>query len=72
MTAHWGIGDPAAVRGGAIQKEAAFVTSFRFLKRRITVVTDLPLAGIDTMALGAILRDIGQRPGSRFPRPQAG
>ncbi len=72
MTAHWGIGDPAAVTGGDIQKEAALAPAFRFLKRRIAVVTNLPLAGMDTMALGATLRDIGQRPGSRFPRPQAG
>jgi arsenate reductase len=72
MTAHWGIDDPAAVDGPELQKEAAFVTAFRLLKNRITVFTSLPLAGIDKMALGTKLREIGRLPGSTFPRPQVG
>ncbi|MGH9493594.1 MAG: arsenate reductase ArsC, partial [Candidatus Sulfotelmatobacter sp.] len=34
MTAHWGIEDPAAVEGTDIEKEAAFVAAFRYLKNR--------------------------------------
>ena len=43
MTAHWGIEDPAAVDGTDIQKEAAFVAAFRFLKNRISAVTSRTL-----------------------------
>lgn len=34
VTAHWGIEDPAAVAGADIQREAAFVAAFRYLKNR--------------------------------------
>jgi arsenate reductase len=39
MTAHWGIEDPAAVDGPDIQKEAAFVAAFRYMKNRISAFT---------------------------------
>ena len=71
MTAHWGIADPAAVDGSEIQREAAFVTALRHLRNRITVFTSLPLSGIDRMALGTKLREIGHMPGSTFDRSQA-
>ena len=44
MTAHWGIEDPAAAEGTRLQKEAAFVTAFRYLRNRITLFTALPIA----------------------------
>jgi protein-tyrosine-phosphatase len=72
MTAHWGIEDPAAVEGTDIQKEAAFVAAFRYLKNRIGVFTNLPLRGIDKLALGTKLREIGQLDGATYPRPKAG
>lgn len=72
MTAHWGIEDPAAVDGPAIQREAAFVTAFRQMKNRITVFTSLPLASIDKLALGTRLREIGHMEGSTFDRPKVG
>lgn len=71
MTAHWGIDDPAAVDGPEIIREAAFVKAFRYLRSRITVFTSLPIAGIDKMALGTKLREIGQGEGSTFGRSQA-
>ena len=71
MTAHWGIEDPAAVVGTDIQKETAFVKAFRYLKNRITVFTNLPLASIDHLALDAKLREIGHMDGSTFERPKA-
>jgi arsenate reductase len=64
MTAHWGIEDPAAVQGTGIQKETAFVQSFRYLKNRIGVFTSLPLRSVGQLALGAKLREIGQLPGA--------
>jgi arsenate reductase len=64
MTAHWGIEDPAAVEGSDIEKETAFNAAFRYLKNRISVFTSLPLASIDSLALGMRLRDIGRMEGS--------
>lgn len=72
MTAHWGIEDPAAVEGTDIQKEAAFVTAFRYLKNRISVFTSLPLASIDKMALGTKLREIGRMDGATSSLAKAG
>jgi len=43
MTAHWGIEDPAAVEGTDIEKEAAFVAAFRYLKNRIAVQRLFPV-----------------------------
>lgn len=64
MTAHWGIEDPAAVQGADFQKEAAFVAAFRYLKNRINLFTNLPLASIDRLSLGTKLREIGRLDGS--------
>jgi arsenate reductase len=71
MTAHWGIEDPVAVEGADIQKEAAFVTAFRYLKTRISVFTALPIESLDKAALGTKLREIGRSEGSTSPRPSA-
>jgi arsenate reductase len=71
MTAHWGIEDPAAVQGTDIEKEAAFVAAFRYLKNRISVFAALPIASLDRLALGAKLREIGQLEGAARPRPTA-
>ena len=69
MTAHWGIEDPAAVEGTDIQKEAAFVTAFRYLRNRISMFTALPLKSLDKMALGTKLREIGRTEGATSARP---
>jgi arsenate reductase len=58
MTAHWGIEDPAAVEGKAIDKERAFNQAFRFLRNRIVAFTSLPFKTLDTLALTARLREI--------------
>jgi arsenate reductase len=70
MTAHWGIEDPASVEGPDIQKEAAFVTAFRYMKTRISLFTALPLSSIDKLALGTKLRDIGQSEGITSSKPR--
>ena len=71
MTAHWGIEDPAAVEGSDVQKEAAFVTAFRYMKTRIGVFAALPLDSLDKIALGTKLREIGQSEGTTSPRTSA-
>jgi protein-tyrosine-phosphatase len=72
MSAHWGIEDPAAVEGSDIEKEAAFVAAFRYLKNRIGVFTNLPLRSIDKLSLGTKLREIGRLDGGSRPQPKAG
>ena len=72
MTAHWGIEDPAAVEGTDLQKEAAFVAAFRYLKNRIGIFTSLPLRGIDKLSLGTKLREIGRMAGSTSGEEKAG
>ena len=72
MTAHWGIEDPAAVEGMNIEKEAAFVAAFRYLKNRIGVFTNLPMRSIDKLSLGTKLREIGRLEGATHPHPKAG
>jgi N-acetylglutamate synthase-like GNAT family acetyltransferase len=64
MTAHWGIEDPAAVEGTDLEKEAAFVEAFRFMKNRVTAFTNLPLDSIDRMATERELRLIGRQAGA--------
>lgn len=63
MTAHWGIEDPAAIEGADIQKEAAFIAAFRYLKNRISAFTALPVASLDKASLRARLAEIGQSDG---------
>lgn len=71
MTAHWGIEDPAAVEGSDIEKEAAFVTAFRYLKNRISIFTALPVASLDRASLHTRLMGIGQSDGASSPRNSA-
>ena len=71
ITAHWGIEDPAAVRGTDIEKEAAFVAAFRYLKNQIAAFTSLPLQSIDALSLGTRLHDIGRTAGSTSDQKKA-
>lgn len=69
MTAHWGIEDPAAVAGTALQQEAAFVSAFRYMKNRIAAFTALPMASLDRLALTRKLDQIGLADGNSTQRP---
>jgi len=71
LTAHWGIEDPAEAEGTDLQKEAAFVAAFRYLKNRIAAFTSLPLGSIDRLSLGTRLRDIGRIAGATSGRQKA-
>jgi arsenate reductase len=63
-TAHWGIEDPAAVKGTDVEKERAFNEAFRFMRNRISAFVALPLASLDAMALQRRLKDIGRLEGA--------
>jgi arsenate reductase len=69
ITAHWGIEDPSHVGGEDLQKHAAFLTAFRYLKNRISAFCALPVDGIDKLTFGARLREIGRSEGSTTVRP---
>ena len=64
MTAHWGIEDPAAVEGTALEKERAFVLAHRYLRNRILIFNALPIKRLDKLALSAKLREIGETEGA--------
>jgi len=71
MTAHWGIEDPAAVDGAAIEQERAFTLAFRYLRNRILQFTALPIKRLDRLALTNRLRDIGASEGASIARQEA-
>jgi arsenate reductase (thioredoxin) len=59
MTAHWGLPDPAAVRGTPEEIQRAFRDAFFILERRIGLFLSLPLASLDRMAIKKEIRQIG-------------
>ncbi|HEY6445384.1 MAG TPA: arsenate reductase ArsC [Acidobacteriaceae bacterium] len=60
MTAHWGVPDPAAVRGTPEEIARAFRDAFTVLDRRIGLFLSLPLATLDTMATQREIDRIGR------------
>jgi arsenate reductase (thioredoxin) len=58
-TAHWGVADPAAVRGDDATKRRAYEDAGRILRRRIELLTELPLERLTTMAREQRVRAIG-------------
>lgn len=61
MTAHWGVPDPAAVKGTEEEIQRAYRGAFFMLDRRISLFLSLPLATIDGFALKMSLDDIGRQ-----------
>ncbi len=61
MTAHWGVPDPAAVRGSAQEVERAYRETFAMLERKISRFLSLPLATMEKFALKTELEKIGRR-----------
>ena len=60
ITAHWGVPDPAAVRGSPAHIERAFREAFIILDRRISLFLCLPLKTLDQLALKRELDHIGR------------
>ncbi|MGA9973343.1 MAG: arsenate reductase ArsC [Candidatus Sulfotelmatobacter sp.] len=59
MTAHWGVPDPAAVRGSEEQVEKAFRDAFFLLDRRISLFLSLPLSTLNGLSLKKEIDKIG-------------
>ena len=60
MTAHWGIPDPAAVKGTPEEVAEAFRDAFVVLERRIEMLTSLPLETLEESAIKQKLGEIGR------------
>lgn len=60
MTAHWGIADPAAVKGTPEEIERAFHDAFTILDRRISLFLSLPLAILEDLVIQKELDSIGR------------
>jgi len=61
VTAHWGVPDPAAVRGTMEEIKRAYREAFLTLERRIVLFLCLPLATIDKLAIKKEIDQIGHR-----------
>ena len=60
MTAHWGISDPAAVRGTPEEIARAFRDAFTVLDRRIGLFLSLPFATLEGLAIKREIDQIGR------------
>jgi arsenate reductase len=60
ITAHWGIPDPAAVKGTQEEIARAFRDAFVILDRRIGLFLSLPLGTLEQLALREKLNEIGK------------
>lgn len=60
MTAHWGVADPAAVKGSPEEIERAFRDAFVVLDRRIALFLSLPLATLQQLAIQKEIESIGR------------
>ncbi|MGA7523498.1 MAG: arsenate reductase ArsC [Acidobacteriaceae bacterium] len=60
MTAHWGVPDPAAVKGTPEEIARAFRDAFSILDRRIGLFLSLPLRTLDQLAIKREIDRIGR------------
>jgi arsenate reductase len=60
ITAHWGVPDPAAVKGTAEEIQKAFRDAFFLLDRRINLFLCLPIEALDNLALKRELDNIAR------------
>jgi arsenate reductase len=60
MTAHWGIPDPAAVKGTEEEIARAFRDAWVILDRRIGLFLSLPLNTLQQLAVQKEIEDIGR------------
>jgi arsenate reductase (thioredoxin) len=60
MTAHWGIPDPATVKGAPEETELAFHDAFVVLDRRIGLFLSLPFQTLEQLAIKGKIEEIGR------------
>jgi protein-tyrosine-phosphatase len=71
ITAHWGLPDPAEVKGTQAVVAHAFADTYRMLHQRIATFTSLPMRSLDQLSLQQKLKDIGRlsEGASKLPEP---
>jgi len=67
MTAHWGMADPAAVRGADVEVVKAFIETYKLLNNRLAIFVNLPFEGLDRLSLQNRLDQIGRSKGEPAP-----
>jgi len=60
MTAHWGVPDPVAFKGGDVERAAFAAEVMRMLNNRISIFSALPIASLNRLSLQKRLDDIGK------------
>ncbi len=60
VTAHWGLPDPAGVQGTDADMASAFRDTYAALDRRIGLLVNLPISGLDPPSLKRRLAEIGR------------
>jgi arsenate reductase len=61
VTAHWGVPDPAALRGTDAEQRKAFREAYVTLENRIKLLVALPIEKLDRLAIKRNVDDIGRR-----------
>ena len=64
VTAHWGVADPAAVKGTEGEIAHAFQEAYRLLLRRIELLVALKISSLDELSLQSRLHEIGRIEGA--------
>lgn len=72
ISAHWGVEDPAAVKGADADRRVAFATTLRYMKLRIAAFAALPVESLERMSLTSKLHEIGQMEGSTSATSELG
>jgi arsenate reductase len=60
VTAHWGLWDPAAVKGPPEERRRAFCRAYVVLERRIALFAQLGMESLDPLSLQSHLETIGK------------
>lgn len=64
LQAHWGLPDPALVKGSEAEQRAAFVATYRRLASRMSAFVNLPFAELDLATLKDRIAEIGRMEGA--------
>lgn len=59
-TAHWGYPDPSAAQGDEATRLAAFTQTMLAIRRRLELLTNLPPAALDRLAIEGSARDLAK------------
>jgi protein-tyrosine-phosphatase len=60
MTAHWGFPDPSSFDGTEPEKAAFTADVYRMIERRIDILVNLPIAGLESLKIQQHLNAIGK------------